>query len=168
MDSPLSELKTLKKYLSARGMRCTPEREAIVGEIFSRSEHFSAEGLYQRLRGRNLSVSRASVYRTIPLLRQAGLIERVFQENGHSYYEHIGERHCHLRCLACGRIEEFADPALSQLARRISGDTGFLVEAIPPLLSGLCPACREKQRPAHGAGPAGNGGQSARFGGKAP
>jgi Fur family ferric uptake transcriptional regulator len=147
MAMTMIELNILKKYISDKGMRYTPEREAIVSEIFSRHDHFNVEGLYQRLRGHSLSISRASVYRTIPLLLEAGLINQVFQENGQAWYEHIygHERHGHLRCLACGRIEEFMDSSLTGLAQRLSRDTGFLVQMIYPEMTGLCPACR-KQR----------------------
>ncbi|MDR1397439.1 MAG: transcriptional repressor [Desulfarculales bacterium] len=141
-----SELAILRQYISDNRMRYTPEREAIVNEIFSRHDHFNVEDLYQRLRGHNLPISRASVYRTIPLLLEAGLINQVFQENGQTYYEHIygHERHCHLRCLSCGRIEEFMEPALSEVARRLGRQTGFSVGGINLEMTGLCPICRKK------------------------
>jgi Fe2+ or Zn2+ uptake regulation protein len=49
-----------------------------------------------------------------------------------------------LRCLACGRIEEFLDPTLNALAQRLSDDTGFLVEVTRLEMTGLCPSCRQK------------------------
>jgi Fur family ferric uptake transcriptional regulator len=150
----LPELNKLREYINGRGMRCTPERDAIVSEIFTRRAHFKAEDLYQRLRAQNIPVSRASVYRTIPLLQQAGLLIRVFQEDGLSYYEPAyGQRqHGHLRCLACGLIEEFTDPSFSQMARRLRADTGFWVESIRPLVNGLCPSCQRKKGITTGGG----------------
>ncbi len=142
----MPELKILRQYIQDHNMRNTPEREAIVGEIFSRHDHFSAEDLYQRLRGSSLSISRASVYRAIPVLIGAGLISRVFTKNGQAFYEHIygHEPHFHLRCTSCGHIEEFMEPLLEDLPARLSKSTSFAVDRYRLEALGRCPKCQKK------------------------
>jgi Fur family ferric uptake transcriptional regulator len=141
------ELQLLRQYIHSRNMRYTPERETIVDEIFSQHDHFSAEDLYQRLKDRDLPISRASIYRTIPLLIDAGLISQVFQENGQTYYEHIygHERHCHLRCVICGRIEEFAAPSLDNLPSQLTASTNFIIDRYKLEVLGRCPECQKNK-----------------------
>ena len=143
----MPELAILRKYIEDHNMRYTPEREAIVGEVFSRHDHFSVEELYKRLQKRRLPISRASVYRSIPLLIDAGLISRVFIKNGQSFYEHIygHEPHFHLRCTNCGHIEEFIEPLLEDLLARLSRNTSFVVERYRLEALGRCPGCRKKK-----------------------
>jgi Fur family ferric uptake transcriptional regulator len=142
-----SELDVLRDYLAARSMRYTPEREAVVREVFSRHDHFTVEELYLALRKKRRRISRASVYRTIPLLVDAGLVAPVFQEAGQTRYEHTygHEHHCHLRCLACGRVVEFSEPILAEVERRLSSQWGFTVHGHKLEVTGTCPECQPKQ-----------------------
>ncbi|MFZ5587475.1 MAG: Fur family transcriptional regulator [Thermodesulfobacteriota bacterium] len=142
-----SELDVLRDYLAARSMRYTPEREAVVREVFSRHDHFTVEELYLALRKKRRRISRASVYRTIPLLVDAGLVAPVFQEAGQTRYEHTygHEHHCHLRCLACGRVVEFSEPILAEVERRLSSQLGFTVHGHKLEVTGTCPECQPKQ-----------------------
>ena len=143
----MPELSILRQYIQDNNMRYTPEREAIVSEIFSRHDHFSAEELYQRLNERHLNISRASVYRSIPMLIDAGLITRVFMKNGQAFYEHIygHEPHFHLRCTYCGHIEEFVEPLLEDLPERLSRSTNFVVDRYRLEALGCCPKCQQKR-----------------------
>ena len=125
-------------------MRYTLEREHIVREIFSCHDHFSAEVLLKRLRGNNLNISRASVYRTIPILIDAGLISEVYQESGQAFYEHIygHDQHCHLRCSICGQVKEFSEPALLRgLIKNLAQSTGYIIDEHRLELMGMCPKC---------------------------
>ena len=125
-------------------MRYTPEREHIVREIFSRHDHFSAEVLLKRLRDNKLNISRASVYRAIPMLIDAGLVNEVYQENGQTFYEHIygHEQHCHLRCSICGQVKEFSEPGLLRdLIKNLSKTTGYTIDEHRLELMGMCPQC---------------------------
>lgn len=140
-----SELDILRQYLGQRNMRYTPEREAIVREIFARHDHFSVEDLYLSLRKGDRRISRASIYRTLPLLVEAGLVAPVFQEAGQTCYEHTygHEHHCHLRCRQCNLVVEFSEPALQNLEERLGRELGFKVEGHKLEVSGLCPSCRQ-------------------------
>lgn len=141
-----NELEVFRRFIRHRGMRNTPEREAIIREIFSQHDHFDVDELYLRLKGRGEGVSKASIYRTLPLLIEAGLISEVFYEDGHMHYEHTfgHEHHCHLRCLACRRVVEFSVPALDELESKLGDQYDFQVSGHRLEVFGLCPQCREE------------------------
>ena len=143
-----SELDILREYLARRNMRYTPEREAIVREIFARHDHFSADDLYLTLRKKKRRISRASIYRTLPLLISAGLVDPVFHEGGQTLYEHTygHEHHCHLRCQECGQVVEFAEPALLEVEARLAREMGYRVEGHKLEVNGTCPACQARGR----------------------
>ncbi len=143
-----SELEVLRDYIRRHGLRFTPEREAIVKEIFSRHDHFTVDELFLSLRKKR-PISRASLYRTIPLLIEAGLISEVFQDSGQTRYEHTygHEHHCHLRCLGCGEVVEFHEPSLHQLEERVAAEHGYQPNGHRLEVMGLCPACQKKKSP---------------------
>ena len=140
-----SELDVLREYIQQNGLRFTPEREAIVREVFSRHDHFTVDELYLSLR-RKRPISRASLYRTIPLLIEAGLISEVFQDSGQTRYEHTygHQHHCHLRCRICGQVVEFHEPYLEDLEKRVAVEHGYLVNGHRLEVLGSCPACQAK------------------------
>ncbi len=149
-----SELKIFREHLRRHNMRFTPEREVILKEVFSRHDHFTVDDLYLALREKH-RISRASLYRTIPLLIAAGLLTEVFQQNGQASYEHIygHEHHCHLRCLECGEIVEFAEPYLNRLEQRLAREHQYQISGHHLEVRGLCPACQARQAPGGGERP---------------
>ncbi|MCL6621407.1 MAG: transcriptional repressor [Syntrophobacterales bacterium] len=144
---PGDEEQVFRDFLAQKGRRWTPERQAVLREVFAHHDHFDAEELHRRLRERGLAVSRASVYRTLGLLVESGLVAEVFVEDGHMHYEHVygHEHHCHLRCLGCRRIIEFRDEALPQVEARLAAAHQFQVTGHKLEVYGWCAACRGKQ-----------------------
>jgi Fur family transcriptional regulator, ferric uptake regulator len=142
-DNIEPEIRIFRDFLKKRGLRHTREREAIVREILSSDEHFDVDELYIRMRKKNGQGSKASIYRTIPLLLEAGLITEVFLENGHMHYEHVYGRdhHCHLRCVKCRTIIEFADRRLQEIERDVAQKHGFITEGHKLEIMGLCSTC---------------------------
>lgn len=133
----------LREYIKARGMRYTPERQAIAREILSRHDHFTADDIHLALRPHR-PISRASIYRTIPLLIAAGLVAQVFVDGGQIRYEHTygHEHHCHLRCSVCGKVVEFAAPVMMEVEQKAGEKHGFKVTGHKLEVHGLCPNCR--------------------------
>ncbi|NDY42463.1 transcriptional repressor [Dissulfurirhabdus thermomarina] len=150
----MDELEIFRDFIRRKGLRYTPERERIIREIFATHDHFDVETLYLGMRRKGHRVSKASIYRLLPLLIEAGLVQEVFFEDGHMHYEHIygHDHHCHLRCTQCRRIEEFTDPALEDVERRLAERFGYRVQGHKLEVLGLCPACRERQRRRSGTG----------------
>jgi len=140
-----SELQVLRDYLRNRGLRRTPEREQVLQEIFEIHGHFDVDELYLRLRSKGSKVSKASIYRTIPLFIDCALIREVDFSDGHWHYEHIygHAHHSHLRCLRCGQIHEFEDPGLQRLEERLAQKYGYLIKGHQLQVHGYCSICRQ-------------------------
>ncbi|MFV0337749.1 MAG: Fur family transcriptional regulator [Chthoniobacterales bacterium] len=121
-------LEHLRAYLQERGMRRTAQRDAIIKAAFSTKEHFSAEALLDMAKRIDISVSRATVYRTLPLLVESGLLReldlggetKVYDPN---FIEH--PTHNHLICMDCEKIVEFEDTNMELLENCITRRLGF-------------------------------------------
>ena len=135
-----------KKFLKQKGLRLTPGREAIVGEVFKKKGHFDPEELHMALMNKGANVSRASVYRTIPLLIESGIIEEVERVDKHAHYEVIlgREHHDHMLCLSCGRVIDFLSEEMEQLQERLCAEHGFKGETHTLEIKGYCKKCAKK------------------------
>lgn len=150
----MDPINRFRAYIREQGLRRTTEREAIVEEIFSSPGHFDVDGLFLRLRNKKKQISKASVYRTLPLLIQSGLIREVYFEDGHLHYEQIygHPHHCHLRCSSCGKVIEFADEETAKIEQRIKRRSGFVITDHRIELLGYCPECLKSGDLAKGKG----------------
>jgi Fur family ferric uptake transcriptional regulator len=140
-------LARFEQFLAPRGLRVTGARRAIVEAILERKGHFEIEELIHTLRSRGIRGSRATVYRTLPLLTQAGLIQQaVVTAETRSYERTIGrEHHDHLVCTACGKVVEFHDEGFDALEAKVADEYGFRLEGHHHQLVGSCPACRARE-----------------------
>lgn len=120
------------------GWRLTPSRRRVVEESLKREAPFTAEEVW----GASPSVGRATVYRTLRLLTDLGVLCKVVMEDGTPRYRpSVGAHHHHLVCVTCGQVEEFAhcvEAVLESLRRR----TGFRLLNHRMEVYGLCPRCR--------------------------
>ena len=136
-----------RSFISQKGLRNTPEREDIIKVIFGDHNHFDVDDLYLRLRHKNSKVSKASIYRNIPLIMECGLIKEVWHEDGHMHYEHTyGHRHhCHLRCITCGKVVEFVERDLERISERLGSSNDFEIINHRLDITGYCSKCRNEK-----------------------
>ncbi len=139
-----NEIELFRSFIKTKGLRNTPEREEIILEIFMSQDHFDVDELYLRLRNRGSRVSKASIYRNIPLIMECGLIKEVWHEDGHMHYEPVyGQtHHCHLRCLGCGKVIEFVEKDLQEIQERLGKEHHFDIVDHRLDLVGYCSKCR--------------------------
>lgn len=132
-------------FLRGRGLTFTPERGAILEEIFADHGHFDVEALHDRLKKRGLRISVATVYRLIPLLIESGMIRRATSQAGRPTYEHLfGHRpHHHLICVRCGKVVEFRQEAVEKILDRVCAGHGFSPFDYRLVVRGVCAACRK-------------------------
>ena len=133
------------RFLKSRGLKVTRQREAVVNEIFSDSGHFEAEELVHRLRGNRTRVSRATIYRTLELLRECQLVEKLDLGQSGSFYEYVnpGEHHDHLICLQCDSVIEFHNEKLERTQAEICRNFGFQETHHSLRIFGLCSKCSQ-------------------------
>ena len=115
-------------FLDKEGMRRTAQRDALIEAAFATTEHFTAETLLARARQIEGSVSRATVYRTLPLLVASGTLREIELGKNQTHYDpNFNDRphHNHLICLDCHRIVEFEDAHMEVLENCITHRLGF-------------------------------------------
>ncbi len=142
------EEKVFKEYLKARGLKLTKERALILKDISSRSGHFDPEELYIGMKKRGLKISKASIYRTLPLLLDSGLIEQVERTEKHAHYEQTFGRnhHDHMLCISCGSVTEFFSEALEDLQDKICSKKDFEGVTHTLEIKGYCRKCRKTNK----------------------
>jgi Fur family ferric uptake transcriptional regulator len=140
--------------LDRAGYRLTAPRRSLAALIADQDGHFTAAELVATARTRRLGVGRATVFRTLEVLDELGVVERLDLPSGeHAYVGCEPAHHHHIVCSRCGRTSEIDDAGLRSVVRDVGRQTGFRVEGHRLELFGLCPACLAS-RPATAAIPA--------------
>ena len=138
----------LKEFLRARGLRMTGEREALVRAALGRRRHFTLEELVEEVVQNDTRASRATVYRGLPILIEAGILQPVLVSDEPRRFElAFGRRHHdHLLCRRCGRVVEFRSSAIEEQQTAIAARHGFRLASHLHELVGDCAACRRAGR----------------------
>ena len=147
MDS-IAAKETLAKYLGEKKLRPTRERFVLLDEIMQSDGHFDADELYSSLTAKGLKASRATVYNTLDLLVDCGLISRYrFGENHSRYEKAFGRpRHDHLICIQCGDIIEFVNEKLDKIQKEVCEEKKFKHHNSTLQIFGVCYKCQSKKK----------------------
>lgn len=139
----ITEDQKFEEYLKSKELKYTSERELILKAIFSFDKHFNVEDLFERLRKQGNEVSRATIYRTIPLLLQSGLITETFRCQDKISYENIFNKkhHDHLLCVKCGKTIEFFNEEIEKLQSEICKKYNFKPLEHRLGIKGYCEDC---------------------------
>ena len=143
-----TEVETFADYLRDQGLKLTAQREGILGRVLRIKKHFSAEQLFDLLRDEGSGISKATVYRTLTLLVEAGLLAEHDFERGHKLYENAAhqDHHDHLICVDCGRIVEFHNERIEELQEEIASMFDFRMVSHTHQIFGQCPTCQTKDQ----------------------
>jgi Fur family ferric uptake transcriptional regulator len=120
------------EFLAQKNLRITSQRQVIIDTVFSTDKHFTAEELLEWSRAKDRSVSRATVYRTLPLLTESGLVQEMDFGKDYKFYDPNyadHPNHNHIICQDCERIVEFESEKIDKLENEISHKLGFAVKS---------------------------------------
>ncbi len=139
-------LDSIKGSLRERGVRLTRQRELLLGLIDKSGEHLDAERLFQLAKEQDPKLNRVTVYRTLKLLKQGGLVDELdlmhYGGDQHYYETRMKQEHAHVICLRCGKVEEFFGEPLQRLRRQIESHFGFQILLARTEVGGFCSHCQ--------------------------
>lgn len=137
-------LDNFTQHLRQNGLRMTKERMDLFNLILGVKEHFTPEDLLKKIKAKKVNVSRATVYRLIPVLVQAEIIQQSLLSEGQAHFEVTWNRkhHDHLICSACNKVIEFHDNTIEILQREVANKYGFVLDHHVMELVGRCKSCQ--------------------------
>jgi Fur family transcriptional regulator, ferric uptake regulator len=129
--------------LDRAGYRLTEPRRVVAQLVADQNGHFSAADLIREARIRRMGIGRATIFRTLDILTELGLVEQIDLPDGeHAYVGCASSHHHHVVCSNCGRASAIEDAGLRALVREVTRRTGYRVDEHRLGLFGLCPACQ--------------------------
>jgi Fur family transcriptional regulator, ferric uptake regulator len=134
--------------LRARGLRMTPQRRAIVAEVMRAKGHISPAALARKVQTQMPGVNASTIYRTLSLLEDAGVLSHAHLESGPEYHRAEEAGHVHLTCTNCGAEDDLSIEEAAALVRLIERHRGFSPDLTHFAIGGLCADCRRELRPA--------------------
>lgn len=140
----MSPSEGITQILQASGRRLTSQRRLLLEILNECHGHLDAEAIYALAKERDSNISLATVYRTLKVLKEIGVIqERILDSEGQKrHYEMAAKAHYHFTCLECGRVIEFESPLVERASREVAGQLDLEIVHTRLHLDGYCPDCR--------------------------
>jgi Fur family ferric uptake transcriptional regulator len=137
VDDPAEKF---REFLAIRGIKLTKQRRMIVEHVFATHKHFDADELVAELR--NAGPSRATVYRTLQLMVEAGLLRELRLSNRTTFEHDYGyPSHDHLHCIRCHKVIEFSNEEIQTLSDQVCEEHGFIANGHRFVIEGICAEC---------------------------
>lgn len=136
----------IKDSLKQRGVRLTRQRQILLELIDKSGQHLDAERLYHLAKERDPKLNRVTVYRTLKMLKEGGLVDELdlmhIGGDQHYYETRMKQEHAHIICLRCGKVEEFFGEPLQRLRKQVESHFGFQVVLARTEVGGYCSHCQ--------------------------
>lgn len=135
-----------RESLKKKGIRLTRQRQILLDLLERSGRHLDAENLYQLANKLDPKLNRVTVYRTLKLLKEGGLVDELdlmhFEGDQHYYETRSKQEHAHVICLRCGKVEEFFGDPLQKLRRQVESHFGFQILIARTEIGGYCAHCQ--------------------------
>lgn len=135
------EFADVMDLLKERGLRMTPQRRAIVSEVMRTQGHIAPAELSRKIQGEMPGVNASTVYRTLALLEEVGVLQHSHLESGAEYHKADEAQHVHLTCHRCGRDDALSLGEAERLGELIHRHHGFVADLTHFAITGLCADC---------------------------
>lgn len=136
----------IQQSLKDRGVRLTRQRRLLLDLIDNSGRHLDADTLYQLAREKDSKLNRVTVYRTLKMLKEGGLVDELdlahIEGEKHYYETRLKREHAHIICLRCGRVEEFFGEQLGVVKSQVSSQFGFEIVFARTEIGGYCSHCQ--------------------------
>jgi Fur family peroxide stress response transcriptional regulator len=146
MNHPQKSDTLIIETLRHKGYKATPQRIAICRFALHNRDHPTAQRIYNEVKKVHPTVSLATVYKTLQIMSEQGLIQELDFPEGRARFDSRVGPHIHLVCLRCGNIQDMEDPAAQELVARIIGKTEFMRTGQRLDIYGICKMCRNKTK----------------------
>ncbi len=145
-----SDQNQFEELLKQKGLKFTYERRHIFEEVEKTAGHFDADSLYETIKNRGFRISRDTVYRTLPLLLESGVIQKSVGEGKRDYFEKVSTKghHDHMICIKTGKIIEFHSPEIERIQEEIARKYGFKIIFHDHRLFGLSREAQQEEQAA--------------------
>ncbi len=144
----MATTEALRTPLKNHGIRLTRQRELLFELIHNSHRHLNADQLFELAQKRDPKINRVTVYRTLKVLKQEGLIDELdllhIDGDQHYYETRLKREHAHVVCLGCGSVQEYFGQPLKDLKEQIETSLGFKIEIARTEIGGYCADCQSQ------------------------
>lgn len=143
MRRTAEEQDRFRALLDRKGLKYTTERQLLLDQVLETRKHFDADSLYETLKKKGVRIARDTVYRTLPLLLECGVLQKSAGEGRRDYFEVTGSKghHDHMVCIECKKILEFHSDELEELQEKLAKEHSFTLVFHDHRLFGYCKGC---------------------------
>jgi Fur family ferric uptake transcriptional regulator len=142
-EAASDKLARFHEFIKERGLKSTRQRDEIASWFFAVKGHLSADAIYRAIQSASPGIGFSTVYRTMKLLCESGLVSERHFRDGEALYENVSEHHDHCICNSCGKIVEFENERIEELQEAVARKFGFQLLTHKMELYGICAECRK-------------------------